>query len=261
MIAQPVDSIAWPAKYDVCGVQISATDYDEVVERLIAAAEQRRPAVASFFAVHAVVTAGGDPALRQAVNAFEIVAPDGQPVRWALRLLHGVRLADRVYGPELMLRLCRRAAETKQPVYLYGGANEEVLDRLEANLLAQFPALKIAGREVPPFRALTAEEDQALVQRIEASGASLVLIGLGCPKQDLFAAAHRSRLSAVQVCVGAAFDFHAGVKRMAPAWMQKRGLEWFYRLCQEPRRLTRRYAATNSLFLARLAMALTGRQS
>jgi exopolysaccharide biosynthesis WecB/TagA/CpsF family protein len=251
----------WPPKYNVCGVMISATDYDETVECLVEAAEERESAVASFFAVHAVVTAGGDEALKRAVNQFEIIGPDGQPVRWALRLLHGVRLAERVYGPELTLRLCRRAAERGLPIYLYGGANEGVLEKLEQSLVGKFPNLRIAGRESPPFRALTAEEDDALVERIDVSGAALVLIGLGCPKQDLFAAAHRNRLSAVQVCVGAAFDFHAGVKSMAPGWMQRRGLEWFYRLCQEPRRLARRYAATNSVFLARLALALAGRRS
>jgi N-acetylglucosaminyldiphosphoundecaprenol N-acetyl-beta-D-mannosaminyltransferase len=251
----------WPKKYNVCGVMISATDYDETVDCLIEAAEDRQSAVASFFAVHAVVTAGGDEALKRAVNDFEIIGPDGQPVRWALRWLHGVRLADRVYGPELTLRLCRRAAQRGLPIYLYGGANEGVLDGLESSLREKFPEIVIAGREVPPFRALTPEEDDVLVERINASGAAIVLIGLGCPKQDLFAAAHRDRLSAVQVCVGAAFDFHAGMKSMAPEWMQRRGLEWFYRLCQEPRRLARRYAATNSVFLARLALALAGRQS
>jgi exopolysaccharide biosynthesis WecB/TagA/CpsF family protein len=259
--APPGEAPKWPRKYDVCKVHISATDYDEVVACLAAAARQRSPAVASFFAVHAVVTAGDRDDLREAVNRFEIVAPDGQPIRWALRLLHGVRLADRVYGPELMLRLCRRAAESDLSIYLYGGASEEVQSRLKENLLAKFPKLQIAGGEVPPFRALTDEEDAALVERINSSGAAIVLIGLGCPKQDLFAAAHRDRLAAVQVCVGAAFDFHAGVKKMAPAWMQRRGLEWFFRLCQEPRRLARRYVATNSVFLARLALALAGRQS
>jgi exopolysaccharide biosynthesis WecB/TagA/CpsF family protein len=251
----PAAPIVWPPKHDVCGVLISATNYDQTVDLLVRAGERRQAAVASFFAVHAVVTAGGDPSLREAINRFEIIAPDGQPVRWALNLLHRAGLAERVYGPETTLRLCRRAAERGVPVYLYGGANEQILEALIENLTGQFPDLQIAGAEVPPFRALSAEEDDALVERINASEAGLVLIGLGCPKQDLFAAAHRDRLRAVLCCVGAAFDFHAGAKRMAPRWMQRWGLEWFYRLCQEPRRLARRYLATNAIFIKRLLVA------
>src|SRR5262249_55165711 len=150
----------------------------------------RRAAVVSLHAVHAVVTASGDPALRAKVNQFELVAPDGQPVRWALNWLYAARLKERVYGPELMLRLCRAAADREVPVYLYGGA-EQVTRRLVAALLAREPRLKIAGYEAPPFRPLTPEEDAAMVARIERSGAGLVFIGLGCPKQDHFAHDHR----------------------------------------------------------------------
>jgi exopolysaccharide biosynthesis WecB/TagA/CpsF family protein len=193
--------------------------------------------------------------LRDRVNRFEIVAPDGQPVRWALNLLHHAGLTDRVYGPEIMLRLCASAALRKVPVYLYGGAHEAILDALVAALKARFPALIVAGAEVPPFRALTTEEDAALVARITNSGAGLLFIGLGCPKQDLFASEHRDRLSLVQCCVGAAFDFHAGAKAIAPAWMQRHGLEWLFRLSREPRRLAIRYAVTNTVFLKRLLFA------
>jgi exopolysaccharide biosynthesis WecB/TagA/CpsF family protein len=141
------------------------------------------------------------------------------------------------------------------PVYLYGGTPDTV-KKLRENLRAQFEGLQIAGCESPPFRPLTAEEDEDVVRRINDSGAGVVFIGLGCPKQDEFAYAHRTRIRAVQVCVGAAFDFHAGVKSMAPAWMQRFGLEWFYRLIQEPRRLWRRYLVTNTIFLAKLGCAL-----
>ena len=131
---------------------------------------------------------------------------------------------------------------------------------LEANLQREFPGLVIAGAESPPFRPLSADEDDALVARIEASGARIVLVGLGCPKQDFFAYEHRRRIAAVQLCVGAVFDFYAGHKRVAPQWMQRSGLEWLYRLCQEPRRLWRRYLTTNSLFLYLLAKAFVGRK-
>jgi exopolysaccharide biosynthesis WecB/TagA/CpsF family protein len=187
------------------------------------------------------------------------VSADGQPVRWAMNLLHGTRLADRVYGPELMLRLCRGAAEAGIAIYLYGGG-PAVTEQLRANLLRLCPKLHIAGSETPPFRPLTPEEDRAVVERINHSGAGLMFIGLGCPKQDLFAHEHRTRLQAVQVCVGAAFDFHAGVKKMAPQWLQRHGLEWLYRLSQEPGRLWQRYLVTNSIFLGRLGAALVRRR-
>ena len=252
MIATPAPTerptLLWPPKFDLFGVEVSATTYEEAVDVILAAAEWRQPAVVSLHAAHAVVTASDDPELRRKVNQFQLVGPDGQPVRWALNWLHRAGLRDRVYGPELTLRLCRAAAERGVPIYLYG-SSPEVLDALQRNLLEKYPGLEIAGAEAPPFRPLTAEEDAAMVERINASGAGLVFIGLGCPKQDHFAFDHCPAIQAVQVCVGAAFDFHAGNKKTAPAWMQRRGLEWLFRLCQEPRRLWRRYLVTNTLFL------------
>jgi exopolysaccharide biosynthesis WecB/TagA/CpsF family protein len=145
-------------------------------------------------------------------------------------------------------------------VYLYGGS-PAVTEKLRRNLLDRLPGLEIAGYEAPPFRPLTPQEDDQVIQRINESGAGIVFIGLGCPKQDLFAYEHRERIRAVQVCVGAAFDFHAGVKPMAPGWMQRRGLEWLYRLLQEPRRLWRRYLVANTVFLAKLAIAVCRRRT
>jgi exopolysaccharide biosynthesis WecB/TagA/CpsF family protein len=248
----------WPAKREILGVGVSATTYDEAVEAILRAAHERAGGVVTALPVHGVVTAAQDPAFRAKVNGFELVAPDGQPVRWALNLLHGAGLRDRVYGPELMLRLCARAAAEGVSVFLYGSL-PDVVERLRANLLARYPALRIAGAEAPPFRPLTPEEDRETVARIEASNAGLVFLGLGCPRQDEFAFAHRERLRAVQVCVGAAFDFHSGNKRMAPAFLQRNGLEWLFRLSQEPSRLWRRYLVTNSIFTARLAAELLRR--
>lgn len=244
-------AVQWPEKHNVFGVHVSATTYDEVIDAVMRAATSNVPAIASFHAAHAVVSASNDPTLRERVNQFDIVAPDGQPVRWSLNLLHGAKLADRVYGPELMLRLCERAARDDTPIYLYGGASDEVLELLTQNLTGLFPVLQIAGAYSPPFRALSDEEDQEVVRRINESGAKLVFIGLGCPKQDHFAFEHRDRIRAVQLCVGAAFDFHAGRTAMAPCWMQRRGLEWVFRLYKEPGRLWRRYLVTNSLFLSK----------
>jgi exopolysaccharide biosynthesis WecB/TagA/CpsF family protein len=250
--------ITWPPKHDLLGVGVSATTYDQSVEAVAQAAGRRQPAVVSLHAVHALVTASGDSDLREAVNQFDIVAPDGQPVRWALNWLYRTKLKDRVYGPELMLRLCGRATEANIPIYLYG-SSQAVIDALCEGLPRQYPGLKIAGAESPPFRPLTAEEDEAVVQRINASGAGIIFIGLGAPKQDVFAHEHRDRIEAVQVCVGAAFDFHAGVLEMAPPWMQRLGLEWFYRLIREPRRLWRRYLVTNTLFVVGMAGAMMRR--
>jgi exopolysaccharide biosynthesis WecB/TagA/CpsF family protein len=252
MIAtQSPPEVRWPPRHDVFGVQVSATTYDEAVEAILAAALRREPAAVSFHAAHAVVTASDDPLLREKVNRFQMIGPDGQPVRWALNWLHGAKLKDRVYGPELTLRLCSAAAERGVSIYLYG-SSPPVIEALSRNLVQMFPELIIAGAEAPPFRTLTPEEDAEMVERINASGAGLVFIGLGCPKQDHFAADHADRIQGVQVCVGAAFDFHAGNKRTAPEWMQRRGLEWLFRLCEEPRRLWKRYLVTNTLFVLKL---------
>lgn len=242
------ERLAWPEKFDLLGVHVSATHYQELTDRILDAARDHQPAVVSCHAAHAIVTASRSAELRQQVNTFEAVTPDGQPVRWALNRLFGTRLKDRVYGPELMLRVCAAAAQQQVSIYLYGGT-PEVLSKLSSNLLQKFPNLRISGSEAPPFRPLTADEDQQMIQRITNSRAGIVFIGLGCPKQDQFAYAHRRQISAVQICVGAAFDFHAGVKSIAPQWMQRIGLEWLFRLGQEPRRLWKRYLITNSLFL------------
>ena len=225
---------------------------------MIAAARLGVSAVVSCHSVHAIVTASGDPQLRRIVQTFDMVTPDGQPVRWALNLLYGAKLKEPVTGRALTWAVCDLAAEEGVPIYLYG-STPEVIDALEGNLLRQFPGIKIAGAESPPFRPLSAAEDDELVRRINASGARIVFVGLGCPKQDTFAFEHRDRIAAVQVCVGAVFDFYAGHKNVAPAWMQRHGLEWLFRLIQEPRRLWRRYLTTNSIFLFKLAAALVRR--
>ncbi len=253
-------AIGWPAKYRILGVQVSATTYDEAVDAILLAARTRQPAIVSLHPVHALIPASNDVRLREAVNRFDMVAPDGQPVRWALKWIHGVRLEDRVYGPELMLRVCSRAAQEGVGVYLYG-STQAIIDALSHKLPARFPGLKIAGAESPPYRELTADEDEATVRRINDSGEGIVFVGLGAPKQDWFAHEHRNRISAVQVCVGAAFDFHAGTVPMAPPWMQRNGLEWLFRLCMEPKRLWKRYLTANSQFAIRLAAALVRRGS
>jgi len=244
----------WPRKVEVFGVNISVTDYDELVKCVVDSAVAGEPAVVSLFAVHALVTASDDSDLLCKVNTFDAIGPDGQPVRWAMNWLHKTKLVDRVYGPETMLRISNAAAERSIPIYLYGSTTS-VLERLRENLISKYPTLQIAGCESPPFRKLSELESGELVERVHKSGAKIFFIGLGCPKQDHFAFEYANRLKCVQVAVGAAFDFHAGMKSTAPAWMQKRGLEWLFRLASEPKRLWKRYLFTNSIYIFKLFRA------
>jgi exopolysaccharide biosynthesis WecB/TagA/CpsF family protein len=247
--------IAWPPKRSVFGVDVSVTRYDVVVRAIIRAARRGHPGIATFLPVHGIVTAATDEEYCKRINEFDVVGPDGQPVRWALNFFHKVGMVDRVYGPETMRQVCQRAAEIGISIYLYG-STPEVLEKLKAKLLEWFPSLKIAGMESPPFRPLTAEENDAACQRFNDSGAGLLFLGLGCPRQEVFAHTNRNKIKAVQLCVGAAFDFHAGNKKMAPPIMQKFGLEWLFRLYQEPGRLWKRYMVTNSIFLGLFALGL-----
>ena len=237
-----------PAKVNLFGVQVTKGDGDEVFEAIMSWARSRRPASVDFFGVHGLTEASRDAAFMRTLNDFDIVTCDGQPVRWALNHWYKAGIAERVYGPTMMLRLCEAAAAEGLSVYLYG-SRPEVLDTLTDRLIERFPGLRVAGSESPPFRALTNVERQATADRINDSGAALAFIGLGCPKQEKFTIEMGARIEAVQLCVGAAFDFHAGTVPMAPPWMQDAGLEWFYRLCQEPHRLWRRYLFNNARFL------------
>jgi N-acetylglucosaminyldiphosphoundecaprenol N-acetyl-beta-D-mannosaminyltransferase len=255
MIEGPkMDASAVPAKFDVFGVSVSAATYDSVQASMIAAAKQRQSMTVTHLSSHGLTMAARDAKFRDVINSFDIAAPDGQPVRWSLKWFHKQILPERCYGPEMMIRLCRAAAKEGVSIYLYG-SSQDVLDKLETNLKRECPGLQIAGVESPPFRALSREEVDASIKKINDSGAGIVFIGLGCPRQDVFAAEHKHEIHAVQSCVGAAFDFHAGTKKTAPGWMQRNGLEWFYRLTQEPGRLWRRYLAIHTSF----ALLLTRR--
>lgn len=252
VVAPSEPATEWPKKHDVFGVQITASDHEALCDAIMSAASRRNSAAVSAFAVHALVEACTSRELAAKVNRFAAVSADGQPVRWALHWLYGEKLKSTVQGYELMMQLCERAAKSGVSIYLYG-SSEETLAALKTNLESAYPGLIVAGVESPPFRPLTAEEDAEMVERVNASGAGLVFIGLGCPKQDHFAAEHVDRIQAVQLCVGAAFDFLAGTKPMAPLWMQRSGLAWVFRLSQEPQRLWKRYLVTNSIFVRRLA--------
>ena len=218
----------------VIGVPIDVLGWDDAVARIAAWAGQRVSRVVFICNVHSVVTARQDPAFAAALAQADLATPDGAPVAWMLRRLGHAGQA-RINGPDLMWRCCADAAARGTPVYLYGGT-EEVSARLQQRLRAAFPALRIAGAASPPFRALSADEDAVAVAAINASGAGVVWVSLGCPKQELWMHAHRGRVHAVMVGVGAAFDYHAGTTPRAPRWMQQAGLEWLHRLASETRR-------------------------
>jgi N-acetylglucosaminyldiphosphoundecaprenol N-acetyl-beta-D-mannosaminyltransferase len=237
----------------VLGIPLALTDYAAVIDWIEAMVASGSRGTLSAAAVHLVMRAREDPAVRRAVLATTLVVPDGQPLVWALRSL-GHPEATRVYGPELMARHCERAACTGTPIYLYGGRSEAALVALALNLRTRFPGLEIAGAHSPPFRALSADEDELVAQRIDRSAAQVVWVGIGQPRQEQWMARMRPRLAApMLIAVGAAFDFHAGLVRQAPPWMGRSGLEWSYRLAREPRRLWRRYARYNPRFVAAFA--------
>jgi N-acetylglucosaminyldiphosphoundecaprenol N-acetyl-beta-D-mannosaminyltransferase len=220
------------------------------MEAMIASGERGYMTAA---AVNLVMSAADDAQVRDAVLGATLAVPDGQPLVWALRALgHGG--ATRVYGPDLMAHFCARAAMAGIPMYLYGGRSVEALELLEQRLRERFEGIRIVGGFSPPFRELTSEEEARAIAEIDASGAAVVWVGTGQPKQERWMARMRPRLSApLLVGVGAAFDFHAGLVPQAPRWMQRNGLEWSYRLAREPRRLWRRYARYNPRFIAGFA--------
>lgn len=232
---------------NVIGSPIDMLDWKWAVQRISDWAHAKDSRVVCICNVHSVVTARQDPEFAQVIREADMATPDGAPVAWLLRKL-GATGQDRINGPDLMWKYCAHAAVTGESIYLYG-ASEATLAELVKALSARFPDLRIAGSYSPPFRPLTLAEDEAVVQAINQSGAGVVWVSLGCPKQEKWMAAHRNRIQAVMVGVGAAFDYHAGTIQRAPLWMQKNGLEWLHRLASEPRRLWKRYLVTNTLFI------------
>ena len=232
---------------------LAVSDYDEVIAWMDAMVASEARGWLTAAAVNLVMSAHDDAATMKALLGASLAVPDGQPLVWALRLLgHG--RATRVYGPNLMERWCARAAVTGTPTYLYGGRSEQALELLSGRLRERFPGLRIVGGWSPPFRPLSEREREEVAARIDDSGAQVVWVGTGQPKQELWMSEMRPLLRApLLVGVGAAFDFHAGIVSQAPAWMQRNGLEWLYRLSREPRRLWRRYASQNPRFVAGFA--------
>lgn len=233
----------------VLGSFIDAVGWDQILERIGAWAGQGKGRCVCTCNVHGVTLGRQDAALREAVNAADLAVPDGMPLAWLLRS-RGFAGQERIDGPGLMWRCCRLASEQGLPVYLFG-STPGTLALLEQRLKEAFPGLEVCGACSPPFGGPEVLDAPALIEGINARSPALVFVGLGCPKQDTWMRRNRGRVNAVMLGVGAAFDFHAGVLRRAPAWMQDCGLEWAFRLAQEPGRLHRRYLFSNSSFLWR----------
>jgi N-acetylglucosaminyldiphosphoundecaprenol N-acetyl-beta-D-mannosaminyltransferase len=245
-----VPDVPRPPVADVVGIDLALTDYERTMDWMDAAIARGERAIVSAAAVHLVMVAGEDPDTRQAIHRDDVLAvPDGQPLVWALKAL-GHPDASRVYGPDLMAKYCERSARTGTRMYLYGGRNQGALVQLTLSLRRRYPGLRIVGGYSPPYRPLTSEEEEWVAADINRSRADVVWVGTGQPKQEKWMAAMRDRLDApILAGVGAAFDFHAGLIPQAPNWMQTLGLEWTFRLAQEPRRLWRRYVRYNPLFM------------
>ena len=234
----------------ILGAFIDALTWNGALSQLQNWGKQRQSRYVCVCNVHSAVTAKLDPEFRRVVDDADMSTPDGMPLVWVLRW-QGFKEQERINGPDLMWRLCGQAAEKGLVIFLYGSV-PGTLGRLTGNLKAAFPQLSISGTYSPPFRALSEEEDREITDRINRSGAHIVFVGLGCPKQEYWMAEHRGKIQAVMIGVGAAFDYHSGTVRRAPLWLQQSGLEWLYRLLTEPRRLWKRYLVTNSLFLVHL---------
>ncbi|MDQ3644485.1 MAG: WecB/TagA/CpsF family glycosyltransferase [Actinomycetota bacterium] len=233
----------------ILGVPIAMTDYGatmDVMEEMVARRERGWICAA---AVHSLMMARDDPEMRDALTRATITVPDGVPVVWAAKML-GEELPHRVYGPELMRRFCDRSAEKGHRVWLYGGRDQGALVQLALNLRRRHPGIRIVGGYSPPFRQLSEDDEEAMASQINADRPDVLWVGIGAPKQEKWMARMRERLDVPVMCaVGAAFDFHAGRVSQAPTWMQERGLEWTYRIAQEPRRLLPRYVQTNPRFM------------
>ncbi|MEA2440686.1 MAG: N-acetylglucosaminyldiphosphoundecaprenol N-acetyl-beta-D-mannosaminyltransferase [Thermoleophilaceae bacterium] len=241
---------------EVLGVPLAMTTYDGAMDVMDGMVARREPGYVCAVAVHAVTVAQRDPEMREALLGSTLTVPDGMPLVWASNLL-GENLPHRVYGPELMRRYTHRCAEKGHRIWLYGGRDQGSLAQLALNLRRDYPGIRIVGGYSPPFRDLEPHEEDEVVAQVNADRPDVLWVGTGVPRQEKWMAGMRDRLEVPVMCaVGAAFDFHAGRISQAPAWMQDRGLEWTYRIAQEPRRLLPRYLYYNPAFLTAFSRQL-----
>jgi len=246
-----------PPRTNILGVGISAITMVtavSLIEKWIAKHDHQYVCIAT---VHSVMESQKDIVLRETLCKSGLTTPDGMPLVW-LSKLHGFRHVERVYGPDLMLVMFERSLEKGVRHFLYG-STPDVLRTLTDRVQSRYPGLQIVGTFSPPFRSMTQDEDADVVALINATNADIIWVGIGAPKQEQWMAAHLGYLTAsVMIGVGAAFDFHAGCKRQAPRWMQRSGLEWLFRLVQEPKRLWRRYLVNNTRFIIMVLLQIMG---
>lgn len=232
---------------NVIGSPVTALPFDEQIQQILKWASSRISKSVYVANVHMLMEAYWHPEMRSVLQDADLVTPDGVPLVWMLRLM-GAHKQDRVAGMEILLALCKEASLQNISIFFLG-SEKEILDRMKARLEREFPELQIAGMEPLPFRPLSATEDDSLVQKLNASSAGLVFLSLGCPKQEYWIAQHKGTIKAVMIGLGGAFPVYAGMKKWAPRWVRESGLEWCYRLIQEPRRLWKRYSKTIPPFI------------
>jgi len=234
---------------EILGIPMALTDYEGAMDVMDEMVQRRERGWVCAAAVHSVMVARDDELMRRALTDATITVPDGMPIVWAANML-GEHLPNRVYGPELMRRYCTRSVERGHRVWLYGGRDQGALVQLALNLRRKHPGIRIVGGYSPPFRSLSEEEEDAIAGQVNEARPDVLWVGIGVPKQEKWMVRMRERLEVPVMCaVGAAFDFHAERVSQAPLWMQERGLEWTYRIAQEPRRLLPRYLYTNPRFM------------
>lgn len=245
------------APQEILGTPVAIETYGSVADQCVRWGRQRESRTVVFANVHVVMEAYDDPRFQNELKAMDLVNPDGMPLVWALRALGGDR-ASRVYGPHATQHILRAAEKVGLSVGFYGGT-ETTLGALVRHVRQSYPSLNIGFALSPPFRPLSQEEDQTIVRQIKRSAVHLLFVGLGCPKQESWMSSHKAAIPAVLLGVGAAFDFLAGTKPQAPAWMMRSGTEWLFRLCSEPRRLLKRYAKHNPRFVVLFLLQLLRR--
>lgn len=241
------ESLAHSERRYILGMRVDATSYSNAVRLIMSWAKQGSSRYVCEAPVSMVMEAHDSPAYRECINESDLVTPGGMPIVWLMRAT-GLSAQPRVYGPDLMLHVCAAAARYRVPVGFLGATDEVVRD-LAACLQRRYPGLPVVFQHAPPYREFTSTEDREITDRIADSGCRILFVGLGCPKQERWMAAHRGRINAVMLGVGAGFDFLSGHKPQAPPWVRERGGEWLFRLLTEPRRLWPRYAHQNPRFV------------
>lgn len=250
LIGKPSSKImleAFPPVQSVIGFPVTALPFNAQVHLILKWASNRVSKYVCVANVHMLMEAHSNPAFASVLENADLVTPDGMPLVWLMKLM-GVQQQDRVAGMDLFMTLCEQASAKHISVFFLG-SKKEILERMKDKICQEFPDLEIADMQPLPFRPLTPEEDEAIVQQINQSGAGVVLVSLGCPKQELWMSQHKSQIQAVMLGLGGVFPVYAGIHKWAPKWIRKSGLEWLYRLLQEPRRLWRRYLATIPPFI------------